>query len=253
MNLKINKEKNIGQVIYIFEGEEIESKLFNHIFGTFLDYSVISLDKANNEFLYTSKTNKYSKVFLIPSKRSQAVSIEDDKQYFDELYKMLAIKHGLDVENCAVYYIYDRDRNNNGFKDLNRIVSKYENSRDNNNEMNGLVLLSYPSVEAYLMTAYNDLERIGNAQFAKMHCAAEGYYCIDNLEDEHIKNCVANMLNTIENIINNTFDINEIEHFSNINTKILEYEEALYRDDTTYYILSLISISLIDLGIIQFE
>lgn len=252
MNTILNKGKSIGQVIYIFEGEETESKLFNHIFGTVLDYNVISLDKNNNEYLYTSKTNKYSKVFLIPSKRSQAISIEDDKQYFDDLYKSLAIKYELDVENCAIYYIYDRDKGNNKFKDLNELMKKYQNSRDNNNEMNGLLLLSYPCLESYLMTAYNDLTEMGNAQLAKMHCAAEGYYCIENIKNEHIQNCATNMIQTIETIVG-TFDINTIECFSDTNIELLNYEDNQFNKKHAYSILSLISISLIDLGILQIQ
>lgn len=253
MNIILNKDKNIGQVIYIFEGEEEESRLFNHIFSTILDYNVISLDKNNNEYLYTSKTNKYSKVFLIPSKRNQAVSIDNDKQYFDDLYKSLAINHGLDVENCAIYYIFDRDRKNNKFKCLSELMHKYENSRDNSTEMNGLLLLSYPCVESFLMNAYNDMTMIGNAQLAKLHCADKGYYCVENIKNEHIQNCAINMINVIESVIGNSFDINEIEHFSDINIKLLNYEDMQFNKERTYSILSLISISLFDLGILQMQ
>lgn len=247
----LNKNKSIGQVVYIFEGEEFESKLFTKIFCDLLDYNVVSLDKNSTAHLYTSKINKYSRVYLIPSKKNNVKNLFNSREYYDELYNKLSHEYELDVENSAIYYIFDRDRANNKSKDYINAIKTYKNSRENdNNEMNGLFLPNYPAAESFLLNANNDNEKCKNGQLIKLYLAGTGY-AIDKLQDNNLIHATAKLLNEIVMINGADFKISEIDDFVNINMSIYDYEEYLYTEEGYYLVLSLICVSLIDLGIIE--
>ena len=74
---KFNKDKNIGSVLYIVEGERREINLLGYIFKEILKYDeVIGIDRSGNERIkYISKENKNSKVFIINSEQSNVQSI----------------------------------------------------------------------------------------------------------------------------------------------------------------------------------
>ena len=64
-NLKINKEKSIGEVVIVVEGENDEFRLLKKIFTKILDYNYISLKR--NKVLqheFKSKSNKNSTVII---------------------------------------------------------------------------------------------------------------------------------------------------------------------------------------------
>ncbi len=110
--LKINKEKAIGQVIYIVEGDKTEHELIERIYVQ-LGYSVVTYNKSSRYCTCLRGHNKYSRVFIIPAFHPAIVSLDTDKDYFDEVYRLLALGYGLDVENSAIFYLFDRDRLSN--------------------------------------------------------------------------------------------------------------------------------------------
>lgn len=58
MKLKINKDKSVGSVFYLVEGDDTEPKLIKHIFNDLLGYQTISYDKRNGEFTESKYRNK---------------------------------------------------------------------------------------------------------------------------------------------------------------------------------------------------
>ena len=72
MKIKINKNKSIGKVIYIVEGDVTEPAIIKTIFNKLLNYEVNTYKKHDDSYsILNSKTNKYSKVYVIPSKNPQ--------------------------------------------------------------------------------------------------------------------------------------------------------------------------------------
>lgn len=161
--LRINKNKSIGQVIYIVEGEITEAELLKHIFVKLLNYSVVFYNKKNNEYIYLQGINKYSKVFIIPSEYSALVRLEPC-DYLDMIYSVLSNKYNLDLENSSTFFLFDRDRKSNKKTVVEKLLTNLSSSRgnnDNNNyEMNGLLLLSYPCIESMLLQANSDKKQL---------------------------------------------------------------------------------------------
>ena len=54
-------------------------------------------------------------------------------------------------------------------------------------------------------------------------------------------------------IINKEFDVSKLDDFADSNKEIFNYEENEYASSKAYDVLSLLIISLIDLGIIEIE
>ena len=178
--LKINKNKPIGQVIYIVEGDVTEPELLKHIFVKLLNYSVISYNKKNDNFtpITFQGSDKYSKVFIVPSKYSALVRLKPS-DYLDNIYTNLRNTYGLDPENSATFFLFDRDRKSNKRTVVEHLLSKLASSRGNDNaddyEMNGLLLLSYPCVEAMLLQANSDPKPLINGTQAKQYITNQNY------------------------------------------------------------------------------
>ena len=164
----LNKNKRIGNVIYIVEGDKDEIELLSNIFTRIFDYTIVSYDKRNDYIRLNNDRDKYSKVFLIPAEHSAISRFNPEEEYYDCIYNRLS-KYGLDVENSAIYYLFDRDRLSNRPGSILKNIKKYRNSRDNGIEMNGLFLLSYPSVEAYYYLCNEDERNFASGKEAKEH------------------------------------------------------------------------------------
>lgn len=249
-DLIFNRDKSIGQVIYIVEGDKTEHLLLRRVFSI-LGYSVVSYNKNNDSGIYLQGRNKYSRVFIISAAHPSIVSLNSDKEYFDRVYRILTEEFALDPENSAVFYLFDRDRQSNRPKHIIPELEKKCNSRTSSDfDVNGLFLLSYPSIEAYLSTANYDNTELGCGASAKRYIEELGY-SINDLDANRVLEAAASMISAIENITGIHFDAEQLDHFAEINKAILLSQDAKWARDHRYVTLSLLSASLIDLGIIE--
>lgn len=77
--------------------------------------------------------------------------------YLNEIYKKLYLEYGIDVKNINIYFIWDRDKNSNPKEVTKDLLSRLGNSIENKNgEMNGLLLLSYPCIEAFIISNFGE-------------------------------------------------------------------------------------------------
>lgn len=250
--LSLNKSKSIGQVIYIVEGDKTEPQLIEHIY-TLLGYSVVTYDKFNHSCTCLQGKNKYSRVFIIPAAHSAIVKLSEDKDYFDEVYKLIAIDYGLDVENSAIFYLFDRDRRSNRPNQIIPQMEKYGNSRFSvGYEMNGLFLLSYPSIEAYLSTANGDNTELGTGEKAKQYINDRNY-CIKGIDEEKLLLAASSMISVLELITKTQFSPELLDAFTEVNKTILNFQDDKWARDHSYVSISLLSASLLDLGIVTIE
>ena len=155
------------------------------------------------------------------------------------------------MNDSAIYFIFDRDRENNKKEILEDAIAKLTNSRDNPDfEMNGLLLLSYPCVEALYLNVNNDDKKFGNGKSIKTYSGIKKYR--KELTMPNILSAANKMLNII-NQLNIDFSIDDLDEFSTKNQEILSQEEKIYNKEKVYTSLSLISIALIDLGILSLK
>lgn len=254
--MRINKDKRIGRVLFIVEGESTEPYILHKIFTKIFDYDFTRIRRNGRFYKYTSKSHKNSQVFIINAKDSDIKFIgENDQQYLNEVFVMLINDYNFKFENAAIYYIFDRDNKSNTNANLiAKLLSKLDNSREETEdyERQGLLLLSYPSIESF--TASNFLI---------------DYFSCSMDTGENLKKYLNN-----NKIIQNKIDANtiitatqemfkafvqmgipdyDLDDFSQCNINIFKWQENHYSQKALYRLLSLLSIAFIDLGLIEIE
>ena len=109
MNVRINKEKSIGKVLYIVEGNKTEALILYYIFCKIYDYQFESILRGKGYHKYNSKENIMSQVFVINTEESNIKTIDKDNDFLNNLYITLFEQYDFNVDNAAIYYLFDRD------------------------------------------------------------------------------------------------------------------------------------------------
>ena len=249
-SLKINKNKSIGEVIVVVEGESEEFRLLKYIFTNVLDYNYISLKRNKvmcNEF--RSKSNPNSTIIVANTSDSNIKSIMNDLNYQDRLYNLLKTDFKRSLKNIPIYILWDRDVKSNDEDVVLQVINTYKNSMDNDENMNGILLLSYPCVESYEISNFDKQlykKKFSNSEDAKKMFKSNRY-SLSNINENTLINAIGNMHRSMisYNIIQY-----DTSNFYKINKKIFEMEENNFKSKQYYNAISLISIMLVDLGII---
>jgi len=251
-SLKINLKKRINNVVLVVEGAEDEFELIKQIFRNVLHYELITKSRNQNEFKeyneFIMRGNELSRIIVINTKNSNIGSIEDDENYRNELYKMLYEKYGIDIKNVPVYYIWDRDRGSNNQKEVEKLIVKLSNPYENENFENGLLLLSYPCSEAYIISNFEKNKYLVTTNIKKY--VKDNGYNLKLIDRYKIQRAVLEMIKNLERLNIKKFDIDNMKE---INLEAFWNEEKYYENEKHYMLLSFISIVLLDLGIIAFR
>ena len=218
ITLKINKGKSIGRVLYIVEG-----------------------------------SNPTSQVFVVNTESSNIRTASKDNGYLNELFKALIENYDFSIDNAAIYYLFDRDVRSNTDKGfITDILSTLKNSRDNGYDRQGLLLLSYPSIESFTLSNFENrtIERsfaLGNDLKSYLNAKKLNHSGID---ERTLGNAASELMNSLKTIGADDFDV---DNFYESNYKIFSYEESVYEKESVYRALSLLCISLLDLGLIEID
>ena len=253
MNIRLNKEKSIGKVLYIVEGGKTEPYLLHKIFCSIMDYQLETVLRDKGYRKYNSKENPTSQVFVINAEESNIKNIARDNQFLDKIFAELIENYDFDVDNAAVYYLFDRDSDSNTDTDFIRnMLSVLANSRDNGFERQGMLLVSYPSIEAFTFSNFQDGSfnyRFGTGSLFKryLHDAKINQA---HITEDTLRHAVREILVALEMV---GIEKPEIDAFGENNRMIFEYEENSYACQSAYNALSLLCISLIDLGVIDIQ
>ena len=249
----INKTKRIGKVIYVVEGQKTEINILNKLFTKILDYSVVNVRR--NECpttYYQSQNDDFSQAFIINSENSNVSSITTGEDYLDSVYAELYEGYGLDPNKAAVYYIFDRDFNSNPLPVVRDLVGKMGNSRDNGFEANGLLLLSYPCFESFIISCFHDrTHRLRlNSRSTKKFIGTHDIQS-NNLEERHVPKAMGELHMGVDDLTGHVIQSKDLDDFKTINRDILNQEESLKDDKHRYRLLSLFLLSFWDLGILR--
>lgn len=251
--LKINLKKNVGPVIIVVEGADYEFELLNAIFRRVLKYRLVVKSRNQVDFKeyneYVMKYNENSKFIIINTKNSNIGSIEDDENYRNEVYKMAYLKYDLDLKNSPVYFIWDRDEKSNKSEVVKNLLEKLKNPYENENYESGLLLLSYPCAESYIISAFEKNKDYISTNI-KDYVNKNKKYKVSDLDRYKIQSATIEMINKIYKLGIHDFDIDNI---GDTNLKIFDSEETIFKTKKEYYLLSMISYILLDLGIITFR
>jgi len=253
MNIRLNKEKSIGKVLYIVEGGKTEPYLLHRIFCKIMNYQLETILRDKGYRKYNSQENATSQVFVINAEESNIKYIDRDNNYLDNLFVELIENYDFDVDNAAIYYIFDRDNQSNKDAEFVRnMLSVLVNSRDNVYARQGMLLLSYPSIEAFTFSNFvtNSFDQgFKTGDTLKKHLN-ECKVNQSRIDENTVKHATEELLSALEKLQIEELDV---DAFGESNLKIFEQEEVQYEKNNLYNALSLLCVSLIDLGILEIE
>ena len=252
-NLKVNKNKSIGEIVVVVEGESEEFKLLKHIFVDLFDYNYIPYKKSRGiTDIMQSKTNKNSTVFVVNTNSSSMKSLLEPEDFKDNLYNLIMKDYQRSLKNVPIYILWDRDHKSNTKKTVLKCLDVYRNSQDNNYNMYGLLLLSYPCVESYELSHFNKqayLMKFRSSLEVKKEVRANARkYSLANITEKSLLVAAQNMHKSFENMKIYSYEPSD---FYKVNKKVFEMEESFLKTDGYYKALSLITVMLVDLGIIN--
>ncbi len=259
MKIRLNHAKNIGKVIFIVEGSKYELNVLKRIFTKIFNYQVVVKKNYDDKVRqYNSIDNDYSRVFIINARQSAIKHIDPNgDQYLDEIFQDLIENYKLSLDNASIYYIYDRDpQTNKDVELINKLHRVYHSALDNSDGESknraGLLLLSYPSFEAFTISNFlrdSYIKRFSLGKDVKQFCA-RNKFIPNNLSGDSLKHALHELYSGL-----NAFGIDELDldDMKNVNNIIFEKQENLRHKENGYSLLSLFIIALLDLGILEFE
>ena len=155
--MKFNKEKHIGRVLFIVEGSQTEFSILRRIFCNLLGYSYIE-KRRNRPVRFTSTKDRFSQVAVINTRESNIRDISENESYLDDIFDALREQYRFPVDQSAIYYLFDRDPKSNTDSDLieNYIHSLANPYVNDDGYKAGQLLLSYPSIESYIISNFRE-------------------------------------------------------------------------------------------------
>ncbi len=252
MKIELHKDKNIGKVLFIVEGARTEPYIMTKLFTGIFDYQLETKLRGKSYKQFNSKVNPDSKIFVINTQQSNIQYIDKDDGYLNNLFKELIEEYDFDIDNAAIFYIFDRDdRSNTDGAFLENMLSQLVNSRDNPDyDRQGLLLLSYPSIESFTLSCYQDNAMCMEFKTGQKLKTYLGDNNINNqkLDENALKHAATEMLNALEKINDCSYDLDD---FSECNLDVFHYEESNREKTGLYQCMSLLMIALMDLGLIE--
>ena len=252
MDIKLNKNKRIGKVLFIVEGERTEFLILRRIFTTIFDYQ-LETEKRNSKYnIYNKKDNPLSSIFVVNSKQSQIDSL-NDYEHLEKLYVKLQDEYKFPVDNASIYYIFDRDIETNNLETIKDLAKKLNNSKESDTyDIPGLLLLSYPALESFVVSSFKqdsfDIEfRLGADVKVYAH---ENHYNHQNISEETLRFAVDEMYKGLTKLNAHNYDLDD---FTETNKIIIDTQEEYFNQNNAYKLLSLLCIALIDLGLIEVQ
>ena len=257
MKIKINKGKRIGKVVFICEGDKTELDYLKFIFNDLLKYNLHKKNRYDKNIDQFDGVDDFSHVYVIslPNgnclKNIPLTNVERD-EIFHTIYEL---DKNIDLKNSSVYYIWDRDCNTNTLKDVENAINIYTCSQNDSETPNGLLLLSYPCVESFLLNCYEKNSYIKNRHH-QGHADLKALinqkrYKARDLKFKDLENGTHELLNFFQFLCEYDFKLEDLDDFKEHNKKILDVEEQNYQHEDKYFCISNILLALIDLQIIE--
>jgi hypothetical protein len=253
--ITLNKNKNIGKVLLIVEGQSTEFFLLRKIFTELFNYQFEALPRMSKYKKINDQGRALSSVFVINTESSNIRSIEDASGYLDGVFRMLIDDYSFPVDRAAIYYLFDRDcHSNTDALLIERLLGKLGHARDFNEdgEQQGLLLLSYPSVESFVASHFLDDSHRLAFELGKQLSAYMEVQKINQsrITEETLLHAINEMEEALEIFGIETYDL---DRFVDTNLHLFHEQEELHARNQAYRLMSLLSIVFLDLGLIEVE
>ncbi len=272
MKINLNKDINIGKVLFVVEGQSTEFTLLDRVLVRLFDFQIDAYKRPHNlqkgeipdfhrfEYRwYRPKSGKEVKGRIcVTNTNSSNISSINSDEYLDSLFSALISDDQNDITNLKqlqIYYLFDRDpESNTNVSLIENLMNKLVNSRKNDEIMQGLLLLSYPAVESFTLSHFeSDTLKLqfptekSQGEKIKNYLQRKGINQ-DNINDNTLIHAMQELFLSL-NIINGCQY--NLDDFGQCNKDVFAYEEEQKRQPNLYNALSLIGIALLDLGLVE--
>lgn len=268
---KIDKSRNIGNVIFVVEGGRpdtggTELRLLRKIFADILDYEVQELRRGCDEFIGYGKNSSY-RVFALNLPKNQLTQLTEDA--IDELFCRLKEEFNVKPEDCPIFFLYDRDVLSYHPNELRgRYVKKYTDPYGNDNGDQGQLLLSYPAIESFLLSCLQEKSYMQTARLGKdAKPVLTAAICSDAEDKTDIHAQTVNLvfsedeteaekrlLHAIDemdgSLISIGIDDYDLDNLAPTLLDVYDIQQQKYKSENTFSILSLVGMALLELGVI---
>ena len=249
--MELIKNKRTGKVLFIVEGGKHEFSLIKKIFVDILDFTQIEKRRGGAKF-YKRNSDKHSVIAVINTKTSNIESITEI-EYLEKIFGELIQTYDFDVNNAAIYYLFDRDlESNTNVRLITDLIRVLKNSFENDDHIRGgMLILSYPSVEAYEISNFIDgshklCKRLGKEVKAYINDKAK-MISLNKMNSESIRHAGLELKAYLEEA---GIEMN-LDDFSETNQAVFNQQEAHFKKTNTFRCISMLSCVLIDLGILR--
>ena len=269
---RLDKTRNIGNVIFIVEGGRPETggaelRLLKKIFADILNYEVQELRRGSEEFIGYGKNPRF-RVFALNLPKNQLTQLTEDA--LDLLFRRLREEFGIKPEDCPIFYLYDRDAKSYNRNELrSRYVRKYTDPYGNDEGDQGQLLLSYPAIESFLLSCIkdntiefsallgtdtkniltNELYTDALTDKTNLHLQiVDAVFTNDPTEAER------RLLHSVEemdlglNIMGITSY--DLDHLTPVLLDVYDYQQNRYTDENTFSFFSLVAMAFLEIGVI---
>ena len=248
--MKLNKDKHIGRVLFIVEGSQTEFSILRRIFCNLLEYSYIE-KRRNKPSYFTSTQDRFSQVAVVNTRESNIRDISENESYLDDVFDVLREQYQFPVDQSAIYYLFDRDPKSNADPTLieNYILS-LANPYDNEDYKAGQLLLSYPSIESYIISNFRDTTnalRFSLGKDAKAYIGENTDIQVNKISEETLIKAADEFLKYLagEQII---FDI---DAFSEAGHAVFTKQETEYLSGRGFRLFSMLTLAFLQMGILE--
>ena len=263
MKFELNKDKRIGEVLFIVEGIKTEPSLIYRVFTNIFGYQMERLYRDGKYKVFKKVTDPFSRVIVINTKSSNICSIDKDDQYLNNMFDLLNEDYHLDIDNAAVYYLFDRDPGSNTDQIfIENALQKLASARETNIDWGrqGMLLLSYPCIESFVAMNLvdNSIEYCWNRQVifgnALKNALHNEKLLPNHINEDTLLHCANELLRGLDIAgVDTDADtlLNSFDDFSINNKTVYDWQEAQFSQKGQYGLLSLLGIALLDLGMIR--
>ncbi len=257
--MKINPDKRIGHVLFLVEGVKTEFQYLKAIFERILDYEYHQT-KKQGEIRLSKPLDKNSSIMVLNTGGSYIASIEElDEETGEDLFFARLMERlegtGFQLNRARIYYLFDRDpRSNVAAEKIDDYLTRFSDANDNGKNRAGLLLLSYPSVEAHLVSHFLPLEgccsETGQQLKGQLDVWRREQGCkLSALSAETLLHATREFLAFFERELGYCFELDVRHHGS----KLLAHQELFYQQSSQFKLFSQLVQALLDLGIISLD
>ena len=258
--MKLNIGKRIGNVLFIVEGSQYEFSLLRRIFCTVLKYTYIE-ERRSTLHQFIKENDIFSKIAVINTKESNISSISSNQDFLDDVFQILIDKHKFPVDDCAIFYLFDRDPKSNTDSELiKKYISELKNPYENDELKGGQLLLSYPCIESFTVSCFFDDSFLVNEKLdeknkvkigkdLKSFIANHKEIQLNKIDENTLLHAAKEFANYLEK---EKIDF-EIDDFSKSSEKIFDRQENNFIGKGYFDFFSMLTLVFLQLGLIELD